>query len=222
MSHKLELISFNLCPFVQRSVITLLEKKIDHKVTYINLANPPAWFLEISPLAKVPVLKVDDSVLFESAIINEYLDKITPPQIQPTDPLEEAKNRAWIEFISEMIVDHYHLTTTKSEDDFEKHQQALNEKFTHLEKVLTLPPFFNGEKISLVDTAIAPLFMRLELYEEKAPLHLYATDSKISTWCTTLLSRPSVQQSVVDNFENLLRSYFQSTGGVYAKRLGLS
>ena len=45
----IELISFNLCPFVQRSVITLLKKGIDFKITYIDLANPPEWFLDISP-----------------------------------------------------------------------------------------------------------------------------------------------------------------------------
>lgn len=66
----IELISFKTCPFVQRSVITLKEKGIDFKTTYIDLAEKPAWFLAISPLGKVPVLKIGDEVLFESAVIN--------------------------------------------------------------------------------------------------------------------------------------------------------
>ena len=53
----IELISFKICPFVQRSVIALKEKQVDFKVTYIDLANPPEWFSEVSPLGKVPVLK---------------------------------------------------------------------------------------------------------------------------------------------------------------------
>ncbi len=77
----IELISFNLCPFVQRSVITLNKKGIDYKITYIDLADKPDWFLALSPLGKVPVLKHGDEVLFESAVINEYLDEITPQQI---------------------------------------------------------------------------------------------------------------------------------------------
>ncbi|MDE0411786.1 MAG: glutathione S-transferase N-terminal domain-containing protein, partial [Gammaproteobacteria bacterium] len=51
----LELVSFNVCPFVQRSVITLNYKNCDYKITFIDLNDPPEWFLEISPLGKVPV-----------------------------------------------------------------------------------------------------------------------------------------------------------------------
>ena len=57
----LHLISFKTCPFVQRAVITLKHKNIDFEITYIDLADPPDWFLEMSPLNKVPVLKVDDT-----------------------------------------------------------------------------------------------------------------------------------------------------------------
>ena len=98
----IELISFDLCPFVQRSVITLLEKNIPFKRTNIDLANKPDWFLQISPLGKVPVLRINGNILFESAVINEYLDEITPPSMHPQDSLQKAVNRAWIEFGSEL------------------------------------------------------------------------------------------------------------------------
>ena len=58
---KLKLVSFKICPFVQRSAITLLEKGIDYEIVYIDIKNPPDWFLAISPFGKVPVLKVDDN-----------------------------------------------------------------------------------------------------------------------------------------------------------------
>lgn len=63
-----ELVSFELCPFVQRSVITLNEKGVPFDIRYISLKDKPDWFLDISPLGKVPVLIVDEgTVLFESA-----------------------------------------------------------------------------------------------------------------------------------------------------------
>ncbi len=71
---KPKLISFKICPYVQRSVITLKEKNVDFDIEYIDLANKPEWFLKISPLGRVPVLQVGEEVLFESAVINEYLD----------------------------------------------------------------------------------------------------------------------------------------------------
>jgi len=92
---KLELISFNVCPFIQRSVITLNHKNCDYDITFIDLSYPPDWFHEISPLGKVPVLKVDDKeVLFESAVINECIDDITPGTLKPSDSLTLAKNHA--------------------------------------------------------------------------------------------------------------------------------
>ena len=104
-----ELVSFKLCPYVQRSVITLLEKQVDYNVTYIDLSEPPEWFLALSPFGKVPLLRVGDSALFESAVINEYIDEITPPSLHPTDPLLKAQNRAWIEFGSDLLVHVYQM-----------------------------------------------------------------------------------------------------------------
>ena len=84
-----KLISFKLCPFVQRSIITLLEKGVGYEIEHIDLSNKPQWFLDISPFGKVPVLVVDDDVvLFESAVINEFLDETAPGRrLHPDDPL---------------------------------------------------------------------------------------------------------------------------------------
>ena len=43
----LKLISFNVCPFVQRSFITLNHKDCNYKIPFIDLNNPPDWFKEI-------------------------------------------------------------------------------------------------------------------------------------------------------------------------------
>jgi len=132
----LHLISFKTCPFVQRAVITLKHKDIDFDITYIDLADPPDWFLEMSPLAKVPVLKVDDEILFESAVINEYLDEITGGELQPKEPLARAKNRAWIEFASNMLGNLYMMKMSKDEERYSKYRQALVSQLQRVEKRL--------------------------------------------------------------------------------------
>ena len=132
----LHLISFKTCPFVQRAVITLKHKNIDFDITYIDLADPPDWFLELSPLGKVPVLKVDDEVLFESAVINEYLDEITGGELQPRDPLARAKNRAWIEFASNMLGNLYMMKMSKDEERYHKYRDLLVAQFQRVEKRL--------------------------------------------------------------------------------------
>ena len=86
---------------MQRSIITLNHKGIEHRMTFVDLDDPPAWFSEISPLGQVPALRVDgDAVIFESAVINEYLDEVTPGQLHPADPLQRAINKSWIEFVA--------------------------------------------------------------------------------------------------------------------------
>jgi glutathione S-transferase len=154
----LHLISFKTCPFVQRAVITLKHKNIDFDITYIDLAEPPDWFLEMSPLGKVPVLKVDDEILFESAVINEYLDEITGGELQPKDPLARAKNRAWIEFASNMLGNLYMMKMSKDEEHFDKYRELLVSQLHRVEERLGEGPWFNGAEFSLADTAFAPLF----------------------------------------------------------------
>lgn len=200
---RLELVSFKLCPFVQRSVITLLEKERDFQITYINLDAPPQWFKDISPLGKVPVLQVGEEVLFESAIINEYVDEITPPSLHPQNALIKAKNRAWIEFGSELLMMQFRFVMSQDKNSYDTNLKELQEKLQRLETVLNGGTFFNGEQFSLVDTAYAPLFMRLELLKQWTKVDFYGTLPKIQRWSAALLAKESVQKSVVDDFADL-------------------
>ncbi len=69
-----ELISNPLCPYTQRAAIQLTEKGVAYERVYIDLANKPEWFLKVSPLAKVPLLRVGDVAIFETAVICEYIE----------------------------------------------------------------------------------------------------------------------------------------------------
>src|SRR3989337_1446247 len=103
MPKHLRLISHKLCPYVQRAVIVATEKGIEFERVDIDLADKPDWFLAISPTGKVPLLEVTETdgskhVLFESAVIAEYLDEIGGGErLLPADPLLRARERAWVE-----------------------------------------------------------------------------------------------------------------------------
>ena len=119
---QIHLISFKTCPFVQRAVITLKYKNIDFDITYIDLADPPDWFLEISPHGKVPVLLVDDVPLFESNAIAEYLDEVFEPRLHPGDPIKRAQNRAWTDYVP-TFSDVTHLTHATDKADLDARRQ---------------------------------------------------------------------------------------------------
>ena len=63
---QIEIISSKSCPFAQRSRMVLLEKGIDFVFTEIDLNDKPDWFLKVSPYGKVPVIRHDGAVIWES------------------------------------------------------------------------------------------------------------------------------------------------------------
>jgi glutathione S-transferase len=215
----LQLISHKTCPFVQRAVITLKHKNIDFDITYIDLADPPDWFLELSPLGKVPVLKVDDEVLFESAVINEYLDEITGGELQPGEPLARAKNRAWIEFASNMLGNLYMMKMSKNQERYNKYRDSLVSQFQRVEQRLGDGPWFNGEQFSLADTAFAPLFRQNSVADNKLSVLDPETMPRVAAWAQRLLALPEVRDSVVDEFEDLYLSAMQKNESYSLNRL---
>src|SRR4051812_2681272 len=94
----LTLVSHKLCPYVQRAAIALIEKNVPFERIDIDLAAKPDWFKAISPLGKVPLLRVatgqSAAVLFESNVICEYIeDTQSGARLHPEDPLRRAQHR---------------------------------------------------------------------------------------------------------------------------------
>ena len=210
---KPELISFKLCPFVQRSVIILLEKGIDFDITYIDLKNPPDWFLEISPFGKVPVMRCGDVILFESAVINEYLDETHPPSLHPADPLLRAQNRACNEFGSNLNLDIGGLIFAEDEESFNRQCKKIQGELARVESKTSDGPYHNGGSFSMVDVAYAPVLMRLQLLKENFHLDLLEKLPKMQAWAKKLAQRESVQRSVVPEFPSLFLNSIKAGKG---------
>ena len=213
---ELELISFNRCPYVQRSVITLLHKKADFKVTYVDLSNKPDWFLEISPFGKVPCLRVTDngeeSVIFESAVINEFVDEVTPGSLLPEDPIQRAVCRSWIEYGGACMKDAGRMVITKDREVFEQARESLQERLGRLEATIGAGPFFIGESFSLVDAAYAPTFMRLEMWRDVFEPYPRRDYPKVVAWSDALLEMPEVKNSVVPELAELTYQRIRELG----------
>jgi glutathione S-transferase len=154
----LTLISHHLCPYVQRAAIALHEKGVPFERINVDLANKPDWFKAISPLGKVPLLKVGDEVIFESAVIVEYLEETQPNPLHPADPLTRARHRAWIEFGSTILADLWGLLYRHRRREFPGQDRHFARKFERLEAELGDGPYFAGEKFSVVDAVFAPVF----------------------------------------------------------------
>jgi glutathione S-transferase len=205
----LELISHHLCPYVQRAVITLLEKDIPHERTYIDLANKPDWFAAISPLGKVPLLRVEGEILFESAVICEYLDEITPGSLHPSDPLQKAKHRSWIEFGSGILNNIAGLYNAPDRASFTQKCDELASKFRWVEQSLGNDGYFTGEKFSLVDAVYGPIFRYFDVLDRIDDFGVFANTPKVNKWRQLLQHRPSIQQAVPEDYEQRLIVFFK-------------
>jgi len=216
MSQKLELISFKLCPFVQRAVIVLEQKNVDYDITYIDLNNPPEWFKELSPLGQVPVLKVGDGVLFESSVIQEYVDEVTPPSLQPVDPLIKAKNRAWINFGGDIIMAMHAMMTTKDEAVSKEKRQVVEQKLQQLEAQHSGDLFFNGSEFQMIDAAYAPMLMRLSFIKDITGIDILADMPKLAKWSEKLLNMDCVKSSVVPELPMMYKGMVKHMDGYMA------
>jgi len=219
MSTTLELISFKLCPFVQRAVIVLKKKNIDFDITYIDLGNPPEWFKEVSPLGQVPVLKVDGEVLFESSVIQEYVDEITLPSLQPTDPLVKAKNRAWISFGGEILMALHPMVTHKDEAVSNEKRGVVLQKLQQLEAVHSGGVYFNGEEFTMIDAAYAPMFMRMDFIKNLTGIDLLSETPKLAKWAENLLALECVKASVVPELPMMYKGMVKHMDGYLATLL---
>ncbi|NPA72059.1 MAG: glutathione S-transferase family protein [Gammaproteobacteria bacterium] len=219
MSQKLELISFKMCPFVQRAVIVLKKKNIDFDITYIDISNPPEWFKEISPLGQVPIMKVGDEVLFESTVIQEYVDEITPPSLHPEDALVKAKSRAWMSFGSDILFAMHPMVTTPDETVSNEKKAIVLQKLSKLEAVHSGGTYFNGEDFGMIDAAYAPMFMRMNFIKMHTGVDLLEATPKMAKWSEALLAQDFVQESVVPELPMMYKGMLKNMNGFFATKL---
>lgn len=209
---KYTLISSPTCPYVQRAVIALKEKHVEFDVTYIDLTNKPDWFLAISPLGKVPLLRVErdgepPAIIFESAVILEYLEETIPgDKLHPADALLRAQHRGWIEFASNVLGDLYRYSSAKDAAALAEAREVLAGKFKRLESTISAGPYFAGSHFGLVDAAFAPVFRQIDAVETVARTGLLDGLPGLEHWRRALAARESVKTAVPADYVELYLS----------------
>lgn len=204
---KLTLVSHGLCPYVQRAAIALDERGVAFERVDVDLDNKPDWFKAISPLGKVPLLKVGDAVIFESAVIVEYLEETQPHPLHPSAPLKRAEHRAWMEFGSAILADIWGFYTASDEVALQAKARALTDKFARLEQRLGEGPYFDGTRFSLVDAVFAPVFRYFDLFDRIGDFGMLDRKPKLAAWRSALARRPSVIRAVAPDFQDRLRAF---------------
>ncbi|HEY6897535.1 MAG TPA: glutathione S-transferase N-terminal domain-containing protein [Rhodocyclaceae bacterium] len=175
----MNLYSGTTCPFSHRCRIVLYEKQMDFQVIDVDLFNKPEDIAVINPYNRVPVLVDRDLVLYESNIINEYIDERFPhPQLMPPDPQTRAKARQLLFTMEHELFSHIDVLE-KNLKSADKSRVHVRDRLTELAPIFAKQKHLLGEEFSMLDVAIAPLLWRLDHYgielpKAAAPLMKYA------------------------------------------------
>ncbi len=171
----IKLYDFNSSPNCQRVKVVLEEKKFPYETVPVDLRNKEQKtpeFLKISPYGKVPAIIDGDTVLYESCIINEYLDeKFRDPPLMPTDFGARARIRILIDYGLAHLDGPYQKLRgelTKGEKDrdqgvIDSAKDDLRKLLQRLESEIGHQPYLAGD-FSLADAALIPRFIRLEVF----------------------------------------------------------
>lgn len=212
------LVSHALCPYVQRAAIVLTEKVVTFERQDIDLSNKPQWFLELSPLGKTPVLVVDGTSIFESAVICDYLDETIAPRLHTEAPLERAQHRAWVEFGSALLNTVWAFYAAPDDPTLLAKATDLRNRFEQLEVTLDTGPYFAGENFSIVNAAFGPLFRYFDVFETIGDFGFFTDLPKATAWRMQLAQRPSVQTAVKNDYPQRLRKFLLDRGSALSRR----
>lgn len=175
------LYSGTTCPFSQRCRFVLFEKGMDFEIKDVDLFNKPEDISVMNPYGQVPILVERDLILYESNIINEYIDERFPhPQLMPADPVMRARARLFLfNFERELFVHVQTIENSNKQPAIDKAKLVIRDRLTQLAPILLNNKFMLGDEFSMLDVAIAPLMWRLDHYgidlpKSAAPMMKYA------------------------------------------------
>jgi glutathione S-transferase len=152
---------------------------------------------------------VDEEVLFESAVICEYLNEITPGSLHPVDPLQRAKHRSWIEFGSNILNSIAGFYNAPNQESFKQKRDELANKFLWIEHSLSDGGYFSEGAFSLVDGVYGTIFRYFDVFDTIKDFGVFNTTPKVKEWRQLLQTRPSIQCAVTEDYAQRLLIFLQ-------------
>jgi RNA polymerase-associated protein len=174
------LYSGTTCPFSQRCRIVLYEKGMDFQIHDVDLFNKPEDLAVMNPYNRTPVLVERELILYESNIINEYIDDRFPhPQLMPADPVMRARARLFLFRFENELFSNIEALEKGNQKTADKARQLVRDSLSQIAPVFARQKHMLGDDYSMLDVAIAPLLWRLDYYginipKQAAPLLKYA------------------------------------------------
>jgi RNA polymerase-associated protein len=196
------LYSGTVCQFSHRCRIVLYEKGMDFHVIDVDLFNKPDDISVMNPYNEVPILVERDLVLYESNIINEYIDERFPhPQLMPADPVMRARARLFLYRFEKELFSQIPALEGGNAKLAEKARATVRENLIQMSPVFVRQKHILGEEYSMLDVVMAPLLWRLDHYKIVMP----RTAAPLLKYAERLFSRPAFIDSMTPSEKAMRR-----------------
>ena len=198
----LKLYDYPDCPFSQKVRVVLAEKDLEYETVFVDLRRGEQKtpdFLRLNPYGKVPVLVDDDEVIYDSTVINEYLEDEYPlPHLMPE---EDSQGRARVRLLEDYCDNSFIPPTTmllaqlrkpEAERDTQRVEQAREELrrcLYYLRDRLDGHEYLVGNEFTLADVAFAPRMMVLG----RLGFEFEPALAPVQAWIDRIRARPSVR-----------------------------
>ena len=197
----LKLYDYPDCPFCQKVRVVLAEKDLEYEKIFVDLRKQEQKlpdFLRLNPYGKVPVLVDEDEVVYDSTIINEYLEDEYPlPRLLPEDSQGRARVRMLEDYCDNSFIPPTtmlltQLRKTDAERDPQRVEQAreeLRRALYYLRDRLAGQEYLVGKEFTLADASYAPRIMVLG----RLGVELEPALSSVQAWIDRIRARSSVR-----------------------------
>jgi len=197
----MQLYSGTTCPFSHRCRFVLYEKGMDFQVIDVDLYNKPEDIAVMNPYNRLPVLVERDLILYESNIINEYIDERFPhPQLMPADPVMRARARLMLFNMEVELFSQIEELESGKEKQVERSRQHVTDRLVELAPVFARTKHMLCDDFTMLDVAIAPLLWRLDHYGIK----LGKTAAPLMKYAERIFSRPAFIEALTPS-EKVMR-----------------
>jgi glutathione S-transferase len=149
----------------------------------------------INPKGLVPAVTYKGRALYESLVLSEFFDDAFPSsgtQLLPSDPIERAYARIWIDYVCKAYMPaYYRLMTAQTKEEQDKARKEVVESLKPFADEIK-GPFFLGDQFSLVDVVIAPWISRDYVLREHRGYDRKDVGPKFEQYAELVENRPSI------------------------------
>jgi len=198
----IKLYDFLPCPFGQKVRIVLAEKSLEFELVPVDLSqgeHRKPEFVRLNPYARVPVLVDEETTVYDSTIIDEYLDDEYPePPVLPgvgasalrarARLFEDFADNSFTPQVGQLMVEMHKSEAEHDAGRIARLRQSIDRVLDYLNHELQGQQYLATE-FSVADIGFLPRLLLLNALEIEAG----ANRGNVDAWLKRMLERPSIQ-----------------------------